>query len=50
MSNENYAVAVSIIRDIFGNKQDVVDIHYKELLEDQPPTLEVESLRTVLNS
>jgi len=49
MSHENYAVAVSILRERFGNTQDVVDMHYKELLEVQPPTLKVESLRTFLD-
>lgn len=36
--------------DRFGNKQEVVDIHYKELVNFQAPTTKVESLRTLLNT
>jgi len=49
MSNDNYAIAVSILRERFENIQEVVDMHYKELLEVQPPTMKVESLRTFID-
>lgn len=50
LSNENYRVAVSILMERFGNKQEVVDIHYKELVNVQSPTVKVENLRKFLDT
>ena len=30
---ENYEVAVSILKDRFGKKQDLVDIHYMQMID-----------------
>ena len=50
MSNENYEVAIGILRERFGNTQDVVNLHYKELINIPPVSQRVESLRTFLDT
>ena len=48
-SGDNYLVAIGILRDRYGRKQEIVDIHYKELLSIRSPTPKVESLRTFMD-
>ncbi|XP_060588499.1 uncharacterized protein LOC132743919 [Ruditapes philippinarum] len=49
-TNDNYAVAVKILRERFGNKQEIVDLHYNEILNLRPPTTRITSLRMFLDS
>ena len=50
LSNENYDVAIRILKDRFGNKQEVVDLHYKKLINIPAPSSKVESLRVFYDS
>ena len=50
LSNENYEVAVSILKDRFGKKQDLVDIHYMQMINLPPATTRTSSLRSLLNN
>ena len=36
LSNENYDIAIKIIHERFGNKQEVVDLHYNALIDLSP--------------
>ncbi|XP_045205909.2 uncharacterized protein LOC123558098 [Mercenaria mercenaria] len=45
LSNENYQVAIKILQDRFGDKQEIIDLHYKGLLNLTSPTGTTESLR-----
>lgn len=45
LSNENYKVAVDILLKRFGNLQEIIDVHYNELINMQPASNKVESLR-----
>lgn len=45
LSNENYAIAVKILKDRYGDKQEIIDLHYKGLLNIFPPKNTSESLR-----
>lgn len=49
LSNENYEVAIDILRERFGNKQEIVDLHYKELMNAPSPTNKIQSLRSFLD-
>ncbi|XP_060555433.1 uncharacterized protein LOC132716224 [Ruditapes philippinarum] len=45
LSNENFKVAVDILLKRFGNSQEIIDLHYNELINMQPASNKVESFR-----
>ena len=45
LSSENYPVAVDILKRRFGNPQEIVDLHYNQLINMQSATNKVCSLR-----
>ena len=47
LSNENYPVALSILKDRFGNKQTIINLHYTKLMEVPPSTSQVDKLRSM---
>jgi len=49
LSKENYSVAISILKERFGNIQDAVDMHYSELLNLQPASRKTNSLTNFLD-
>ena len=40
LSNENYIIAVYILRKRFGNSQEVIDLHYNQMINLQPAVTE----------
>ena len=50
LSKENYDVAIAILKERFGNKQDVVDLHYRKLINIPSPNTNVDSLRVFLDT
>ncbi|XP_060565357.1 uncharacterized protein LOC132724504 [Ruditapes philippinarum] len=48
-TNDNYSIAVGILRERYGNKQEIIDLHYKEMVNVHSPTTKVESLRFFLD-
>ena len=44
-TNDNYSVAIGILRERYGNKQEIIDLHYKDMLSVHPKTTKVESLQ-----
>ncbi len=49
LSNENYTVAVKILKERFGKVQEVVDLHYSRMININPPRDTTESLRSFLD-
>ncbi|XP_053374038.1 uncharacterized protein LOC128546747 [Mercenaria mercenaria] len=45
-----YEVAVGVLKDRFGNEQEVVDVHYNKLINLQPATNKTSSLRVLLDT
>ncbi|XP_060591141.1 uncharacterized protein LOC132746060 [Ruditapes philippinarum] len=45
LSNENYGIAITIIKERFGDKQDIIDLHYKGLVNVASSKDTTESLR-----
>ncbi|XP_053402850.1 uncharacterized protein LOC128558073 [Mercenaria mercenaria] len=45
MSNENYDIAIQILKERFGDQQDIIDLHYKGLMNVASPRDTTESLR-----
>lgn len=50
LSNENYEVAVRILKDRYGNVQDTIDLHYNKMINLKAAVDTVESLRFLLDS
>ena len=50
LSNENYIIAVDILRDRFGNSQEVIDLHYNKMITLQPAFNRTCSLRSLLDT
>ena len=50
LSKENYGVAISILRERFGNEQEVIDLHYNKMINLSPATNRTSSLRSLLDS
>ncbi|XP_052785982.1 uncharacterized protein LOC128221411 [Mya arenaria] len=50
LSNENYRVAVNILKERFGDTQEVIDLHYNKLINIRPAGDYVESLRKFLDT
>jgi phage-related protein len=49
LSNENYDVAVKTLKERFGNVQDVIDMHYNQMINLWPPINKTVSLRIFLD-
>ena len=49
LSNANYLVVVDMLKRRFGNSQEVISLHYKEMMNLQAPTHQFESLRTFMD-
>ncbi|XP_060608440.1 uncharacterized protein LOC132760479 [Ruditapes philippinarum] len=45
LSNEKYGIAITILKERFGDKQDIIDLHYKGLVNVASPKDTTESLR-----
>ena len=45
LSNENYSVAIQILKERFGNRQDIIDLHYNKLINLKQANDTVKSLR-----
>lgn len=45
LSNENYAVAINILKERYGNVQDVVNLHYNKMINLQQASNTTSSLR-----
>lgn len=50
LSNENYALAIGILKERFGNEQEIVDMHYNELMNIPLVKNNVDSLKTFVDS
>ena len=50
LSNENYIIAADILRDRFGNSQEVIDLHYNKMITLQPAFNRTCSLRSLLDT
>ena len=49
LSNENYEVAIGILKERFGNTQEVIDLHYNQMINLFPATNTTASLRGLLD-
>lgn len=49
LSNDNYKLAVNILEERFGNKQDMIDLHYNEMINLFPAMNRTASLRDFLD-
>lgn len=49
LSNENYDVAVTVLKERFGNNQEVIDLNYNEVIYLQPANNKTYSLRFFLD-
>lgn len=50
LSNENYAIAIEILKDRFGNVQEIIDVHYNKMINLQSASDSVDSLRHLTDS
>ena len=50
LSNDNYDIAIDILKTRFGRDQELVDLHYTQLINLQPATNKINSLRSLLNN
>ncbi|XP_053395705.1 uncharacterized protein LOC128555912 [Mercenaria mercenaria] len=50
LSDANYEVAVGVLKERFGNEQEVVDVHYNKLINLQPAINKTSSLRVLLDA
>ena len=50
LSNENYQIAIDILKERFGNEQEVIDLHYNRLISLRPATSNTSSLRALLDN
>ena len=49
LSNENYGVAIDILKERFGNEQVIIDLHYSQLINLSPASNKTSSLRSLLD-
>lgn len=49
LTNENYSVAIKILHERFGDTQEIIDVHYKRLLNLAPAKSTTESLRMFID-
>ena len=50
LSNENYTIAVDILKDRFGNSQEVIDLHYNKMINLQLEINRTNCLRNLLDT
>ena len=50
LSKENYPIAVTILKDRFGNSQEVIDLHYSKMINLPQATNKTSSLRWLLDN
>ena len=50
MTNDNYQVAVDILRDRFGDSQEVIDLHYSKMINLPLASSSTSSLRNLLDT
>jgi len=50
LTNENYILAVNILKERYGNVQEIVKTHYDKIMKLQPATSRVTSLRYLLDN
>ena len=50
LSKENYQIAVDILKDSFGNKQEVIDLHYHKLINLPQAVNKTNGLRNLLDN
>ena len=50
LSNENYSIAVDILKDRFGKSQEATDLHYNKMINLQPAFNKTCSLRSLLDT
>ena len=50
LSNENYQIAIDILKERFGNEQEVIDLHYNRMISLRPATSNTSSLRALLDN
>ena len=50
LSNDNYDIAIDILKTRFGRDQELVDLHYTQLINLQPATNKINNLRSLLNN
>lgn len=50
LSKENYPIAVEILKDRFGNPQEVIDLHYSKMINLSQATSKTSSLRYLLDN
>ena len=49
LSNENYEVAIGILKERFGNEQEIIDLHYNQMINLYPASNTTSSLRNLLD-
>ena len=50
LSNENYQIAIDILKERFGNNQEIIDVHYNQLINIPPVSSKISSLRPFLDN
>ena len=50
LSKENYLVAIGVLKERFGNEQEVIDLHYNQMINLLPATNTTHSLRGLLDN
>jgi hypothetical protein len=50
LSDGNYRLAIDILKERFGNKQEVIDVHYNQLINLQPVKNDTRQLRSFLDN
>ena len=48
LSNDNYDIAIDILKTRFGRDQELIDLHYTQLINLQPANNKTNSLRSLL--
>ena len=49
LSDANYKLAIDILKERFGNKQEVIELHYSQLINVHSPTNKTNSLRSFMD-
>ena len=49
LSNENYGVAIGLLKERFGNEQEIIDLHYNQIINLYPASNTTSNLRNLLD-
>ena len=49
LSNENYDIAITVLKERFGNNQEAIDLHYNKILDLQSASNTTRILRLLLD-